>query len=85
MSVFSVRGKFVRHVGVGVLTRPTAVACSAFDELVVADGRGVRVFGVGGDMDACAVLTVRCSVMDVAVHGVTVFAKDARSECAIIV
>jgi DNA-binding beta-propeller fold protein YncE len=38
VSVFSVDGEFVRHVGVGVLHFPRGVACSAFDELVVANG-----------------------------------------------
>jgi DNA-binding beta-propeller fold protein YncE len=37
VSVFSVDGEFIRHVGVGVLSHPHSVACSAFDELVVAD------------------------------------------------
>jgi DNA-binding beta-propeller fold protein YncE len=37
VSVFSVAGEFIRHVGVGVLKSPVGVACSTFDELVVAD------------------------------------------------
>jgi hypothetical protein len=37
VSVFDVDGTFVRHVGVGALGDPYGVACSAFDELVVAD------------------------------------------------
>jgi tripartite motif-containing protein 2/3 len=37
VSVFSIHGAFVRHVGVGVLHNCCAVACSALDELVVAD------------------------------------------------
>jgi DNA-binding beta-propeller fold protein YncE len=43
VSVFSVEGEFVRHVGVGELSRPSGVACSAFDELVVADTWNCRV------------------------------------------
>jgi hypothetical protein len=43
VSVISVEGEFVRHVGVGKLSGPTGVACSAFDELVVADYNNKRV------------------------------------------
>jgi hypothetical protein len=51
VSVFSVDGHFIRHVGVGVLNHPCAVACSAFDELVVADSGNHRVvvFSASGD------------------------------------
>jgi hypothetical protein len=38
MCGYDVEGEFVRHVGVGKLHYPTGVACSAFEELVVADG-----------------------------------------------
>ncbi len=52
VSVFSVEGEFVRHVGVGMLHHPNGVACSAFDELVVADTGNSRVvvFGAGGEV-----------------------------------
>jgi hypothetical protein len=43
VNVFSVDGAFIRSVGVGVLSRPEGVACSAFDELVVADYGDSRV------------------------------------------
>jgi hypothetical protein len=43
VSVFSVEGEFVRHVGVGELSLPSGVACSAFDEIVVADTNNLRV------------------------------------------
>jgi hypothetical protein len=33
VSVFSVDGAFIRHVGVGVLVDPVGIACSAYDEL----------------------------------------------------
>jgi hypothetical protein len=54
VSVFSVDGEFIRHVGVGVLKCPKGVAASAFDELVVADtgSRCVRVFSSAGDLVA---------------------------------
>ncbi len=50
--VFSIDGEFIRHVGVGVLNRPHGVACSAFDELIVADtgNRRVVVFSDVGDL-----------------------------------
>jgi hypothetical protein len=37
VSVYRVDGEFVRNVDVGVLSRPTGVACYAFDELVAVD------------------------------------------------
>jgi DNA-binding beta-propeller fold protein YncE len=54
VSVFSVDGQFIRHVGVGVLDRPHAVACTAFDELVVADSGNSRVavFSASGNVIA---------------------------------
>jgi DNA-binding beta-propeller fold protein YncE len=75
VSVFSVGGDFVRHVGVGVLRSPMGVACSAFDELVVTDikrrcvvvfsssGKAMKRMGSGG-------------FAGVAIHGGTVFASD---------
>jgi hypothetical protein len=52
VSIFSVEGHFIRHVGMGVLACPEAVACSAFDELVVADHakRRIFVFSDAGDV-----------------------------------
>jgi DNA-binding beta-propeller fold protein YncE len=76
VSVFSIDGEFIRHVGVGVLRGPQGVACSAFDELVVADTRNrcLRVFSTAGDLLA--------NVGDgyfsgVVVRGSTLFAADA--------
>jgi hypothetical protein len=77
VSVFSMDGEFIRHVGVGVLQRPKGVAASAFDELVVA-GYGnncLRLFSSTGDLLASVGEGV---FIGVAVHGSTVFAvKDA--------
>jgi hypothetical protein len=39
VSLFSVDGEFMHHIGVSVLRGPQGVAASAFDELVVADYR----------------------------------------------
>jgi DNA-binding beta-propeller fold protein YncE len=75
VSVFSVGGDFVRHVGVSLLTSPMGVASSAFDELVVADinGRDLVVFSSSGK-----VLKRMGSggFASVAIHGGTVFAYD---------
>jgi DNA-binding beta-propeller fold protein YncE len=76
VSVFNVDGEFIRHVGVGVLNRPTGVAASAFDELVVTDtgNRCLRVFSGTGDLLA----TVGDELfMAVAVRGSTVFAMHS--------
>ncbi len=75
VSVLSLDGAFVRHVGVGVLKRPQSVACSAYDELVVADtgSRCVRVFSDVGEL----LLTLgRGAFTVVAVRGGTVCAHD---------
>ncbi len=75
VSVFSLDGKFVRLVGAGKLKAPEGVACSASDELVVADydnGR-VVVFSASGEL----LKTMgRGDFRGVAVHGGTVFAQD---------
>jgi DNA-binding beta-propeller fold protein YncE len=75
VSVFSVEGEFVRHVGVGKLSRPSGVACSAFDEIVVADWGNHRVvmFSASGE-----VLTTmgRGDFTGVAIHGGTIVAQD---------
>jgi DNA-binding beta-propeller fold protein YncE len=74
VSVFSVEGEFVRHVGAGKLSLPSGVACSAFDELVVADSGNLRVvvFSASGEMlrkmgDG--------RFTGVAMHGGTIFAQ----------
>ncbi len=83
VSVFSVEGEFVRHVGVGMLGGPQGVACSAFDELVVADyGNGcVVVFSASGEL----LETVgHGPFTGVAIHGGTVFAQDHENEKCIL-
>ncbi len=75
VSVFSVEGEFVRHVGVGGLRHPRGVACSAFDELVVADPAGNRfvAFSASGEV----VKTMGGSGFTaVAIHGGIIFAQD---------
>jgi hypothetical protein len=83
VSVFAMDGSLVRHVGAGVLKRPTGVACSAFDEIVVADAgnRCVRVFS---DADELLMSFGVGGFTGVAVGGSTVFAADADAkECLV--
>jgi hypothetical protein len=74
VSVLSVEGEFVRHVGVGKLNGPTGVACSAFDEIVVASYWNYRVFvfSAGGEMLHSM---GGGTFSGVAMHGGTVFAQ----------
>ncbi len=83
VSMFSVDGEFIRHVGVGVLHFPRGAVCSAFDELVVADGDNYRivVFSASGD-------TLKAmgsgDFSGVVLHGGTVFAQDFdAAECVV--
>jgi DNA-binding beta-propeller fold protein YncE len=80
VSVFSVEGEFIRHVGVGVLRFPVGVACSAFDELIVAH-HCVVVFGAGG---AVAMTLGHGSFTGVAIHDGTVFVCDTSSQECIV-
>jgi hypothetical protein len=82
VSVFSVEGEFVRHVGVGMLRYPQGVACSDFDELVVADtlNHHVVVFSASG----AVVHTMGDGVFTgVAVHGGTIFAQTGDGKCVV--
>jgi hypothetical protein len=83
VSVFSVEGEFVRHVGVGELHRPLGVACSDFDELVVADwgNRRVVVFSASGE----PLTTMAEGVfVGVAIHGGTIFAQEYVNEKCVL-
>ncbi len=76
VSVLSVEASFIRRVRVGVLSGPQGVACSAFDELVVADSanRCVRMFSDVGEL----LMTFDDGyVTGVAIHGGAVFAHVA--------
>ncbi len=83
VSVFSVDGEFIRHVGVGVLVHPVGVAASAFDELVVADvgNRCLRLFGDGGDLIATL---ARGGFGSVVVRGSTVLAHNNDERCCVV-
>ncbi len=82
ISIFTFEGVFVRHVGVGTLYHPGGVACSAYNELVVADGtnRGV-VFSASGEVHR----TMRgCLVGSIALRGgVVVTQATVGSRCAV--
>ncbi len=83
VSVFSVEGEFVRHVGVGKLKNPQGVACSAIDELVVADygHKRVVVFSASGEL----LKTMGSGYfVGVAIHGGTIFAQDHRNSKCIL-
>jgi DNA-binding beta-propeller fold protein YncE len=77
VSVFSVHGEFVRHAGVGVLQYPRGVACSAFDELVVADYGNSRVVVLGSSGEALRTMgpVGRGLFTGIAMHGGTIFAQ----------
>jgi DNA-binding beta-propeller fold protein YncE len=75
VSVFSMDGQFIRHVGVGVLKRPNGIACSAFDELVVADTGNRRVV-VFSDVGELLMSFGDGDFRGVVVHGSTVFAQE---------
>ncbi len=75
VSVFSVEGEFVRHVGVGQLDSPTGVACSAFDGLVVADYSNERVVVFSASGEVLKTMG-RGHFSGVAIHGGTIFAQD---------
>ncbi len=79
VSVFSIDGQFIRHVGVGVLQRPGGGACSAFDELVVADVNHHRVV-VFSDVGELLMTFGDSFFTGVAMIGSTVFAQD-HEEC----
>jgi DNA-binding beta-propeller fold protein YncE len=83
VSVFSLKGGFIRHVGVGTLSRPCGVVCSAFDELVVADygNKRVSVFSASGEL---LEPIGRGDFTGVALHGGTIFAPDYdKQTCAV--
>jgi DNA-binding beta-propeller fold protein YncE len=74
VSVFSLDGSFIRHVGVGVLGRPYGVACSDYNEIIVPGGilGDVVVFSDTGKV----LKRMGCSdFCGVATHGGTIFAQ----------
>jgi hypothetical protein len=86
VSVFSVDGEFIRHVGVGVLSGPISVAASAFDELVVADmgDTCLRLFSGTGDVLARVCVLGKGRASGIAMHGSTVFAAQGMSKRVLV-
>ena len=84
VSIFSVDGEFIRHVGVGVLRGPRSIACSTVDELVVvadSDNSRVAVFSASRDLIATSPVDRAC--VGVVVYGSTMFALSGRSQCVV--
>jgi DNA-binding beta-propeller fold protein YncE len=83
VSLFSVSGEFVRHVGGNVFGVVEGVACSAYDELVVADKGHDRLvlFSAGGEIFK----TIACgNVLGVALHCGTVFLQDWEAQACLL-
>jgi DNA-binding beta-propeller fold protein YncE len=83
VSVFSVGGDFVRHVGVGLLGGTMGVASTAFDELVVADGGTCCVFVFSSSGKAMKTMG-RAEFTGVAIHGGAVFAHGYESQDCVV-
>jgi tripartite motif-containing protein 2/3 len=87
VSVFTLAGDFVRHVGVGHLKNPQGVACSAANELLVAD-YDVSAILMFNDAGVLVDAVGRGWFTGVAVHadGTAMFAQDLGSqECVVFV
>jgi tripartite motif-containing protein 2/3/tripartite motif-containing protein 71 len=82
-SVFSIDGQFIRHVGVGVLMEPDGVACSDFDELVVADMGNRRVV-VFSDVGELLMSFGDGRFTGVVVHGSTVLAQESDMQQCVV-
>jgi DNA-binding beta-propeller fold protein YncE len=84
VSVFSVEGEFVRHVGVGMLHDPSGVTCSAFDELVVADRGNSRVVVLSAGGELLSTMG-NGDFAGVAMRGGTIFAQTYHSgKCVVL-
>ncbi len=85
VSVFSVEGEFVRHVGAGALRLgdPTGVACSAYDELVVVARSSQCVFLFGPSGDVLGTLG-RGAFVGVTMRDGAVFAQDRGGKQCVV-
>jgi DNA-binding beta-propeller fold protein YncE len=84
ITVFSVEGEFVRHVGAGALRYPYSVACSAFGELVVADGSDWRISVFRGSGEVLHTIEDGHRFSGVAMRGDTIFAQTYSDKCECI-
>jgi hypothetical protein len=82
VSVFSVGGEFIHHVGVGLLFFPHGIACSAFDELVVSGDGGFRIFSDVGDV--LMSFSGDHALTDIALHDSTLFTVDIDDEVCVV-
>jgi DNA-binding beta-propeller fold protein YncE len=82
LSVFSVDGEFIRHVGAGVLHNPNGVVRSAFDELVVADSGNFRVAVLSASGELLKTMG-GVLFLAVALHGGTIFAQSFDHGCVV--
>ncbi len=81
IAVFTLDGALVRHMGRGVLQRPSGIFCSPYGELVVADVvAGVWVFDAHGTVCRRMVCNRPRSV---ALHQSTIFAQCAYGTCEV--
>jgi hypothetical protein len=72
----SLEGNLLQRIGDGVLRCPQGLACSAFDELLVADGalRRLFVFSTAGEL----MRSLDCDVFGcITLHGSSVFVGDS--------
>ncbi len=83
VSVFSVEGEFVRHVGVGTLYHPFGVACSAFGELVVVDTGNSRVVVFSGSGELLSTMG-NGDFTGAAMRGGRIFAQANRSTNCVV-
>ncbi len=87
VSVFSVDGEFIRHVGFGALVHPYGVVCSAFDDLVVTSPSedSVVLIDAGGKLVKTLVSRGRSYQYSAgaAIHGTTVFVQ-CRDRCLLL-
>jgi hypothetical protein len=82
VSVFSVEGEFIRHVGAGVFQHAQSVACTAFGEIVVADSLNHRVVVFAADGEVAHTI-VSDHVTGIVIRGSTVFAQSLNGECVV--
>jgi DNA-binding beta-propeller fold protein YncE len=83
VSVFSVDGEFIRQCGASILSRPSGIACSACDELVVADSGNNRVVVLGSSGEVLTTLGLG-SYTSVSICSWAVVAHDAdASRCVV--